>query len=137
MEEAIVRGLGNLALRLDGPMHLRFILQPSVAAFLAIRAGVRDARERKQPFLRALATGDRRRARLRDAWAEIGTVFVVACLLDAVYQVKVHSSIHLLELLVTATLLALVPYALFRGPATRVARALERRAARSATVSHR
>ncbi len=127
MEEAILRGIANLVARLDGPMHVRFILQPSVAILLAIRAGLRDAREGSPPFLFALVTEGRRRERLRQAWSDIGTVFFVACVLDAIYQVWIHRSIYLLELLLTATLLALVPYALARGPAMRVARLVRHR----------
>ena len=50
------------------------------------------------------------------------TVFIVALVLDSIYQVIVHSGIYALELLLTATILALVPYVIVRGPVTRLAR---------------
>jgi hypothetical protein len=55
-------------------------------------------------------------------WRDVGKVFIVALALDAIYQVVVHSGIYPLELLLTATLLALVPYGIVRGPVTRLAR---------------
>ena len=63
-----------------------------------------------------------RRELLRQGWKDVGTVFIVALILDAIYQLIVHSGIYTLELLLTATILALVPYALLRGLVTRLAR---------------
>ena len=48
--------------------------------------------------------------------------FFVSIALDIIYQIIVHQFIYPLELLFTATLLALVPYFVLRGPANRVAR---------------
>jgi hypothetical protein len=50
------------------------------------------------------------------------TPFLVAVVLDSVYQVITVHFIYPLELLFTATLLPLVPYALLRGPFNRLAR---------------
>ena len=50
------------------------------------------------------------------------TPFLVAATLDAVYQLIIHHFIYPLELLFTATLLALVPYFVLRGPVNRIAR---------------
>jgi hypothetical protein len=43
VEEAIARGWDNLVGRLYGPMTFRLVVQPAVAIFFAIRAGLRDA----------------------------------------------------------------------------------------------
>jgi hypothetical protein len=51
MEVALGRGRENLFGRLDGPMRFRLIIEPAVAIFFAIRAGVRDARTGQPPFL--------------------------------------------------------------------------------------
>ncbi len=51
MEEALRRGWENLIGRSDGPMNFRLLLQPAVAIFFAIRAGLRDARNGQPPFL--------------------------------------------------------------------------------------
>lgn len=104
-------------------MSFRLIIQPAVAILFAIRAGLRDARNGQPPFLRAVfANASHRHELLRQGWKDVGTVFIVALILDSIYQVIVHSGIYTLELLLTATILALVPYALLRGLVTRAAR---------------
>jgi hypothetical protein len=123
MEEILARGFSHLLGRLDGPLHFRFIVQPAVAILLGLRAGIKDARAGEHPFLAVLWHAEHRRERLRQAWGDIRNLFLVAVVIDAVYQTWVHHGIFLLELLVTATFLALVPYALVRGPACRIARA--------------
>ena len=42
--------------RTDGPLTLRLIFQPTVAAILAIRAGLKDAREGRTPYLWSMFT---------------------------------------------------------------------------------
>jgi hypothetical protein len=52
---------------------------------------------------------------------DIRTPFLVSAVLDAIYQLIAHRFIYPLELLFTATLLALVPYLILRGPVNRIA----------------
>ena len=40
----------NLIGRIGGPLTFRLIVQPTVAAFFAIRAGVKDFREGRSPY---------------------------------------------------------------------------------------
>ena len=123
MEEALRRGWENLIGRSDGPMNFRLLIQPAVAILFAIRTGIRDARNGQPPFLWAVFSNPgQRRELLRQGWKDVGTVFIVALILDSIYQVVVHSGIYTLELLITATMLAIVPYAMFRGLVTRLAR---------------
>src|SRR5437899_2010444 len=104
-------------------MSFRLIIQPAVAIFFAIRAGLRDARNGQPPFLWAVFSNPgHRHELLRQGWKDVGTVFIVALVLDSIYQVIVHSGIYTLELLLAATVLALVPYALLCGLVTRLAR---------------
>ena len=119
LEEALARGWDNLVGRWGGPMSFRFLIQPAVAIFFAIRAGLEDARQGEPPLLGYLL----RRERWRQIWKHVGKVFIVALILDSIYQVSVHAGIYALELLITATLLAVVPYLVVRGLVTRVARA--------------
>ncbi len=122
MEEALRRGWENLIGRSHGPMTLRLIIEPAVAVFFAIRAGLHDARNGQPPFLwAAFWNPGRRHELLRQARNDVGSVFLVALVLDAIYQVIAHSGIYALELLVTATILALVPYVISRGLVTRLA----------------
>ena len=119
MEEALRRGWEDLVGRSSVPMTFRLIMQPAMAALFAIRAGLRDAREGQPPFLWAFyANPGRRRELLRQARSDVGRVFILALVLDAIYQVIMHSGIYALELLLTATILALVPYVIVRGLVT-------------------
>ena len=117
----LARILENLADRLTGPMSVRFILQPVVASVFAILAGLEDARLGKAPYLWTVLTDSANRAALiRDAWARIGKVFLVAILLDLVYQVVVLK-VFPGEALIVAVLLAIVPYVVVRAIVTQVA----------------
>ncbi len=113
---------------LTGPMRFRFVLQPTMAAALALRAGVKDARAGRPPFLWALLTdrGHRTEA-LSHGWADVGRVFILAMLVDFVDQLGVHAGIHVVSSLLVATGLAVVPYVLLCGPVNRIARWLARR----------
>jgi len=123
VEEALRRGWEDFIGRPGGPMSFRLILQPAVAIILAIRAGMRDARDGRPPFLWAVLSNQGRRQELiRQGWKDVGNVFIVALVLDSIYQVTMHAGIYALELLLTATMLALVPYMIVRGLVTRLAR---------------
>jgi hypothetical protein len=104
-------------------MNFRLIIQPTVAAIIAIQAGLKDAREGRPAFFwTALSDPDYRSHLLREGWKGIRTVFFVAIILDSVYQLIVHRGVYVLELLIIATVLAVVPYILIRGPVSRIAR---------------
>jgi lauroyl/myristoyl acyltransferase len=121
--DMIARGWENFTERPSGPMNLRFIIQPALASLLAIRAGWKDARAGRPAFLwEAFTNSAARRELLRSGWKDMGKAFVMAAILDAVYQVIVHRRISVIGMLFTATLLALVPYTVLRGPANRIAR---------------
>ena len=118
---------GMLVGRTDGPLNLRFIFQPTVAAIFAIHAGLKDARAGRTPFLRSVFTNPARRFDLlRDGWKDIGKVFIVAVVLDVVYALIVHRWIFPGQALLVGTVVAIVPYVLIRGPVTRIARRLSR-----------
>lgn len=123
MEEILKRVWENLVNRLSGPLNFRFIVQPAVAAFLAIRAGLKDAEHERPAFLWAAITNPSYRHHLfRQFWSDTWKVFAIAIALDAVYQLTVHRQVYVLELIIVATFLALVPYLFLRGPVNRVAR---------------
>ena len=121
--DMIERGWENFLARPSGSFSFRFILQPTMAALLALRAGIADAREGKQGYLWAILSNPTRRLQLlHEGWRGARTPFLVAIALDSIYQIIEVRFIYPLELLFTATLLALVPYALLRGPFNRLAR---------------
>jgi hypothetical protein len=121
--DMIQRGWDNFLARPYGSFSFRFIVQPAMAALLALRAGIADAREGKRGYLWAVLSNPTRRLQLlHEGWRGARTPFLVAIALDSIYQITEFGFIYPLELLFTATLLALVPYALLRGPFNRLAR---------------
>ena len=123
MNDIFARIWENLNARLPGPMNLRLIIQPIVATILAIRAGLRDAHQDRAPFFWAVLWNPaHRRELLQQGWKDVGKVFLLATILDVVYQLIVHRAVYTLELLITAVTLAIVPYVLVRGPISRIAK---------------
>ncbi len=123
MEDLFARLWTNLIGRIGGPLTFRLIVQPTVAAFFAIRAGLRDAREGRVPYGWAVLTDpNNRRKFLRDGWKDVATVFVAAMLIDCVYQIMEFRWLYFEEALIVAGVLALLPYLFLRGPANRIAR---------------
>jgi hypothetical protein len=121
MNEILQRVWENLIGRFTGPMNFRLILQPTVAIILAIRAGLADARQGRPAFLWAAIKDPAYRPELvREGWKDVGKVFILAVVLDAIYQLIVRRWLYPGETLIVATVLAIVPYALVRGPVNRI-----------------
>jgi hypothetical protein len=120
----------EILVRPKGPFAFRFYLQPLMATYLAVRDGIRDAKAGRHPYLWALFTDAAGRwERLRDGWRSVGKVFVLAIVLDLLYQLIVLKGLRPAEDLIVAVGLAIVPYELVRGPANRLFRRLTRRRA--------
>ena len=102
-------------------MTFRLILQPAMALFLAIRSGLKDAKLGNPPYFWTLLTNPaHRRDMLRDGWKSVGKVFVLAVVLDVVYQIIVLHFVYPGEALIVAFVLAIVPYVVLRGLVTRL-----------------
>jgi hypothetical protein len=128
MEEVIARYIGELTGRVGGPMSVRFILQPTMAAFFACRAGLADARTGRPPYGWAIFKNPgHRRDLLREGWKDVAKVFVIALVLDSVYQLIQLRWIYPLQALIIAFTLAFLPYMALRGPVARLARLWRRR----------
>ena len=129
MDHTFFRVVHDIFARLDGPLHFRFFLQPGMAIFLAIRDGLKHSREGAPPFFWSLFNDPgHRRELLLDAWKSISKVFIIAVLLDVVYQIIVVRWFYPFETVLVAILLALVPYILVRGPVNRLRRGSQKRA---------
>jgi hypothetical protein len=127
MEELWNRLAGNLLGRLDGPLHFRMIVQPLMAIIFATMDGIKDAKAGKPAYGWAVFTNaEHRHDLLKDGWKHFGKIFILAIVLDVIYQLKVHHRIYPGETLLTALVLAVVPYVLLRGPVNRVARMFKR-----------
>jgi hypothetical protein len=114
--------------RAEGPLTLRLLLQPTVATILAIRSGLKDARDGRPPyFFWAVFTDPARRPELLgQVRKDVGKVFIVAIVLDVIYEIIVYSWVYPGQAVIVATVLAIVPYLLFRGPVTHIAGRLRR-----------
>jgi len=123
MYDIWVRIVGNLADRVSGPMSFRFLLQPIMAAIFAIISGLKDAKAGNPPYFWSLLSDkSQRAAMLKDGWKSVGKVFVLAMILDLIYQIVVLRFFYPGEMLIVAILLAIVPYLILRGLVTRIAR---------------
>jgi len=79
--------LHNLVGRIDGPLKFRLIPQPAVAIFFSTRAGLQDAREKRDPYFWAIFTEPRQRGKLiREGWHAVMKIFILAVLMDLIYQ---------------------------------------------------
>jgi hypothetical protein len=127
MEEFITRVLTGLSDRVGGPMTFRIILQPLMAGLFAVRAGLRDAREGRPPYFWTILTDSSQRAALiREGWKAVVRVFILAIVMDVIYQWIVRRWIYPGETLIVAVVLAVFPYLLLRGPINRLVRRFRR-----------
>ena len=109
--------------RTTGPMKFRLVLQPLMASIFAIRAGLKDAKTGKPPYFWSLLWDPAHRAdMLKDGWKSVGKVFVLAIVLDVVYQIIAERFVYPGEAIIVAFILAIVPYLILRGLVTRMAR---------------
>ena len=109
--------------RVDGPFAFRFALQPIVAAFLAVRAGLKDARAGRPPHLWTIVTDStQRRGLLSETWREVRKVFIAAVIIDVIYEFVVFRRVYPIQPFIVALVLAVIPYILIRGPVDRLAR---------------
>ena len=106
--------------RLGGPMHFRFYMQPLMAAILATIDGVKDGRAGRPAYLwEVLSTATDRKQLLREGWKRVSRVFLLAVVLDVIYQLIEFHWIYPGETLIVAVVLAIIPYFLLRGPINR------------------
>ena len=123
MEDLLTRIFENLIDRVSGPMKFRLILQPLMAIIFAVRSGLKDAKGGRPAYFWALFTDSaHRRDMLRDGWKSVGRVFILAIVIDVIYQLIVFRWVYPVEALLVAAILAFIPYLLIRGPVNRIAR---------------
>ena len=127
MQEVFHRIWTNIVERTEGPMHFRFLMQPTMSLIFAIAAAIRDARSGTSPYIsRLVLKKDQRSTTLRELWKDVGKVFIFGIVLDIVYQLVVIFSketkehFYPLESILVAFGLAFIPYLLFRGPLNRL-----------------
>ena len=117
------RAWHNILQRSGGPMSLRFILQPAMAALLAVHDGIKDARTHRSPYLWTMLTHPSgSSALLRESLIATARPVLLALTADGIYQTFVLHAFYPGEMAVVAVVLAFVPYLLLRGPMERLAR---------------
>jgi hypothetical protein len=108
--------------REHGPLAFRLITQPIVAGIIAIRAGLQDARTGRPPYGWAILTQSGRRLALLGAgWKDVARLFIVAVIIDIIYELIVFGWVYPGQALIVAATLAVPSYLLIRGPANRIA----------------
>ena len=123
MDSFLTRFSHDLLCRVEGPMKLRLLIQPLAGFILAVRAGLRDARESKPPYFWALAfDADHRRELLGQGWKDIAQLFVVAVVLDIIYQFVELHMVYPGEAIAVAIVLAIIPYLVVRASVGRLFR---------------
>jgi len=134
MLDIFTRVWDNLISRTEGPMHLRFLLQPLMSLVFAFIAGFRDAKSSTVPYLWRLKISEGQRKEIAgEALKDIGKVFIIAVVLDIIYQLvvifvrKTETAFYPLESVIVAAVLAIVPYFIFRGPINRVVRLIRKK----------
>jgi hypothetical protein len=128
MEEFFARAWHEIVARPGGPMALRFYLQPLMATLFAFRDGIKDAYAGRPPYFWAVLSEPQHRSNLlREGWRSVGKIFILAFILDTIYQIVVLKGVRPLQGFLLAAVLAVVPYVLFRGPINRVVRTITHR----------
>ena len=126
--ELLSSGVDDLLGRAGGPFRFRLVVMPTVVVVLAIRAHLKDVRAGKPVLVGAFFTSPAERRRLiRSALRDILRVFIVACVLDVIYQILFLRAFYPVQMLIVAVLFAIVPYVLIRGPVTRLVHVMIRR----------
>jgi hypothetical protein len=115
--------LEDLPKRLKGPGRLRFVFQPAVAIFLGIRAGIADARARREPYIfGVLFENQQRRALLKEAFEQLSVLIAMSILLDALSQFLILRQVFPGPALVVGPVLIAMPYSLARALTNRIGR---------------
>lgn len=129
MEDILSRIWNDLVARIDGPMKLRIIIQPLMSLYFAYKAGRRDSVSGNVPYFLGLITGKADRKELvKQGWKDVGKVFVMAIIMDIVYQLIMifskgtQPTFYVFETIITAIVLSFVPYVIFRGLFNRIFR---------------
>ncbi len=59
---------------------------------------------------------------MREAWKHVGKVFIVAIIVDVIYQFIVERWVYPFEAVMVGAVLAVLPYFIFRGLVNRILR---------------
>jgi hypothetical protein len=107
----------TLRQRVGGLFSFRFILQPVMAAIMAMLDGYSDAKSDETPYLQRMVSAPREiKANLSDALYSTARIILLGLAMDTIYQIVVFDAFFPFEAAVMAILLAVLPYLILRGP---------------------
>jgi hypothetical protein len=133
LHDLLVRFWQELVERPSGPLAFRFILQPVMASYLAVRDGWHDAEMHRSPYFWAiLHDPESRGPRLREGLVAVLRVLALGAVMDLIYQIARLHGVRPLQTVVVALVLAFLPYLIVRGPAARIGRKIIARRERAA-----
>jgi len=113
----------DLIERADGPMRFRLVLQPLMAAIVAVRDGLKDARSGRSPYVATVLGNPQERAGLlREGLNATARIVALGLVMDVIYQAIVFKTFYPDQALVAASVLAFVPYLIMRGVTARITR---------------
>ncbi len=122
MDDVLARIVDDMMARVSGPMKFRLVLQPIMAAVLAVIAGLKDAKMGRPPYFWALFTQPAHRMEMiKDGWKQISRIFIFAVVMDVAYQYMVIRFVYPGEVIIVAIVLAILPYLILRGLVNRIA----------------
>jgi pilus assembly protein TadC len=108
--------IGRFLVRLNGPLNLRFILQPLMAIFLGIRDGVYDAKAGRPPFLCDLfETPKGRKRQIRKAFRSLLIPLALATVLDGVVQYLLFGWVRVVGAVTIGVMIMGLPYVITRA----------------------
>ena len=117
MEELFRRIFEDMLGRVHGEMTFRLFLQPIMAGVPAVLDGIKDAKAGKPLYFFALFVDPKHRQELlAGGWRSVGRTFILGLVMDTVYQVWQLKAFYPGEAILTASILAIIPYLLLRGP---------------------
>ena len=123
MDDMWMRFATQMAARVSGPMKFRLVLQPAHGVVLRNprRAGGCQVGQAAVLLGPCVGLADRV-GMLEGGWKDVGKVFILAIVLDVMYQLIVFRFVYPGEALVVAVILAILPYLILRGLVTRMFR---------------
>ena len=118
MDDFFTRVFENIVGRIHGPMHLRIIFQPVMAIIFACISGWKDAKSGAPVYFWSMMRGKTTfREVIRSGWKGVGRVFLMAVVLDIIYQIIELQWVYPGETVIVAIILVAIPYLLLRGVA--------------------
>src|SRR5215471_14301718 len=96
--------------RLDGPGHLRLIVQPLIAIFLGVRSGRQDLGMGLAPYISRIVIAGRRSDALKHGLRVIAISITLAVSTDSVVQYSVWGRVGLVDALIVGMILVVLPY---------------------------